>query len=186
MPYEWVRQIEEAPEKSGAFSQGPGNPAPRPWTDGDLPVAELHLWPNRSLPRGGFVLIIAATAALFLVPLLALVGSPELWGVLPFAVLTGGGLWLAFRSNYRSGKLIERLRLWPNRIEINRHEPDGRQLDWTANPHWIRIALHAEGGPVEQYLTLKGSGREVELGAFLSPEERVALKDQIERAIARL
>lgn len=181
MPYEWVRRIDEAPEKSGAFSQ-----TPRPWADDVPPSAELQLWPNRSLPRGGFVLIIAATAALFLVPLLALLGSPELWGVLPFAVLTGGGLWFAFRSSYRSGKLIERLRLWPDRIEINRREPNGHQRDWVANPHWVRLSLHPEGGPVEQYLTLTGSGREVELGAFLSPEERQALKDQIERAIARL
>lgn len=181
MPYDWVKEIEKAPERSGAFLQGP-----RPWAVGIPPLAEVELWPNRSLPRGGFVLIIAAAAGLLLVPLLALLGSPELWGVLPFVVLTVGGLWLAFRSNYTSGKLIERVRFWSDRIEINRREPSGRQLDWIANPHWVRLSLHAEGGPVEQYLTLKGGGREVELGAFLSPEERVALKDQIERTIARL
>ncbi|MBI1219238.1 MAG: DUF2244 domain-containing protein [Rhodobacteraceae bacterium] len=181
MPFEWVKRIEEAPEKSGAFSQS----APV-WAENAPPVAELQLWPNRSLPRGGFVFIIAMAAVLLLLPLLALLGRPQLWVVLPFMVLTLGGLWLAFRSNYASGKLIERLRLWPDRIEINRFEPTGRQQDWVANPHWVRMTLHEKGGPVESYLTLTGGGREVELGAFLSPEERVALKDEVERAIGRL
>lgn len=181
MPFEWVKRIEEAPGKSGAFSQSDqivGENVP--------PAAELQLWPNRSLPRGGFVFVIAMAAVLLLVPLLALLGRPQLWGVLPFIMLTVGGLWLALRSNYASGKLIERLRLWPDRIEINRFEPKGRQRNWVANPHWVRMELHETGGPVESYLTLKGGGREVELGAFLSPEERVALKGEVERAIAQL
>lgn len=180
MPYEWVKPLAEAPERSGAFS------LPTTHAAGAAPAAELHLWPNRSLPRGGFAVVIALTGLLLLVPLLALLGSPELWGVLPFALLTLGGLWYAFRSNYAAGKLIEQLRLWPDRIEIRRFEPGRAARDWSARPHWVKLALHEEGGPVEQYLTLSGSGREVELGAFLSPEERVTLKRELEGALARL
>jgi uncharacterized membrane protein len=47
----------------------------------------------------------------------------------------------------------------------------------------VRVILHARGGPVPQYLTLQGGDREVELGAFLTPPERVGLKDTLERAI---
>jgi len=56
-------------------------------------------------------------------------------------------------------------------------------LDWEANPYWVRVALHAKGGPVPNYLTLSGGGREVELGAFLSPPERVELKSLLEREL---
>ena len=35
--------------------------------------------------------------------------------------------------------------------------------------------LHASGGPVPNYITLRGGDREVELGAFLSEDERIAL-----------
>lgn len=41
------------------------------------------------------------------------------------------------------------------------------------------MRIYPEGGPVPQYLTLKGGGREVEIGAFLSPEEREALYPDI-------
>jgi uncharacterized membrane protein len=39
---------------------------------------------------------------------------------------------------------------------------------------------------VPQYLTLSGGGRVVELGAFLTEAERVALKGEIERLLVSL
>ncbi len=39
--------------------------------------------------------------------------------------------------------------------------------------------LHPEGGPVENYVTLTGGGREVEIGAFLSEEERLSLFEDL-------
>ena len=53
-----------------------------------------------------------------------------------------------------------------------RHGPKGKRQDWEANPYWLRVTLHETDGPVPNYLTLKGDGREVELGAFLSEDER--------------
>jgi hypothetical protein len=38
---------------------------------------------------------------------------------------------------------------------------------------------------VPNYLTLSGGGREVELGAFLTPVERIELKDRLEKGPAR-
>jgi uncharacterized membrane protein len=45
--------------------------------------------------------------------------------------------------------------------------------------------MHGKRGPVENYLTLSGSDRTVEIGAFLSPEERVALHGELQSAFAR-
>ena len=55
--------------------------------------------------------------------------------------------------------------------------------DWEANPYWVRAKLHTKGGPVPNYLTLTGGAREVELGRFLTPLERVELKGLIEKEL---
>ena len=42
------------------------------------------------------------------------------------------------------------------------------------------------GFGVFQYLTLRGAGREVELGAFLSEDERLALRAEMRQRLADL
>ena len=41
-------------------------------------------------------------------------------------------------------------------------------------------SLHETGGPVPNYVTLSGNGREVEIGAFLSEDERVELFSELQ------
>lgn len=176
MPYEWVigPEMRAAPERSGAASLS----APPPG-------AELHLWPHRSLPRGGFVLFIAATAGLLMVPLLAVLGTPALWAVLPFVLAVTFAIWMALERSYRSGEIVEILRIWPERAELRRRCPRRADLVWQANPYWVTVSRHPDAGPVPDYLTLRGAGREVEIGAFLSEEERRALEPELRRAFAR-
>lgn len=160
---------------------------PYEWQPTDAPDEQrLHLWPYRSLPRRGFVWFIGATCALILLPMLSVLGSPVLWGILPFFVVAVAGMWFALSRSYRDGEIVEDLLLTRDAIRLVRHGPRGRRQDWEANPYWVRVTLHRTGGPVPNYLTLKGDGREVELGAFLSEEERVALKDDVEARLSRM
>lgn len=148
--------------------------------------ARLQLWPYRSLPRKGFVLFIGATCALILVPMLSVLGSPVLWGILPFFALAIWGLWAALSRSYRDGEIVEDLRLSRDNLSLTRHGPRGQRRNWQANPYWVTVHLHGSGGPVPNYLTLKGNGREVELGAFLSEEERIALRDELQTRLAAI
>lgn len=50
----------------------------------------------------------------------------------------------------------------------------------------MRLTLHRTGGPVANDLTLKGEGREVELGAFLVEDERIVLQGELRARIADL
>lgn len=148
--------------------------------------ARLHLWPYRSLSPRGFVGFIGITATLIALPAVVLVGTPVLWGLLPFFGLAIGGIWYALRRNQRDTEIIEDLVLGPQEVTLTRHGPRGRRQSWQANPHWVRLTLHPTAGPVPNYLTLSGNGREVELGAFLTEEERLALRAELAERLAAL
>ena len=175
MPVEWLTRTEEAPAQSGAFSYRGGRP-----------YARLRLWPHRSLPLTGFAGIMAFCGLMFLVPLAPLIGTPVFWGLLPFLLAAMAALYLFIMRNYRDGQLVEDLTIWSDRLALERTNPRGPAQSWEGNPHWVRLRIHEKGGPVSQYLTLSGSGREVELGAFLSPEEREGLFDDLDRLLKRL
>jgi uncharacterized membrane protein len=143
----------------------------------------LHLWPHRSLTQRGFVWFIGLTALMIALPLVGILGSPVLWALLPFLLAAIWAIWFALRKNGRDRDIVEDLRMTPNLLRLTRHGPHGQRQEWQANPHWVRLTLHPTGGPVPNYLTLKGDGREVELGAFLSEEERIALHGELQRRL---
>lgn len=145
----------------------------------------LHLWPHRSLPKSGFVGFMGATASLIAVPLIGLIGTPALWILLPFVAVALAVLWWALQRSYADGGIVEDLTLTPSRVTLVRHGPRGRRQAWDGNPHWLRVTLHATGGPVPNYLTLKAEGREVELGTFLTEAERISLRGELGQALSR-
>ena len=163
MPYRWT---ETAPDTSGAFLQ------------------TVTLWPHRSLPKRGFVWFIGTTATLLLLPILAVLGTQVLWGLLPFMMLTVGGVWIALRQTYRTGQTREELVMDRSRLQIRRNDPGRPERLWQTNSYWVRPSLR--NGPVEAYLTLSDGQREIELGAFLTPDERRDLCDELMRRLARL
>ncbi|MEM7191198.1 MAG: DUF2244 domain-containing protein, partial [Pseudomonadota bacterium] len=93
-------------------------------------------------------------------------------------------LWFAIRRNGRNLNMTETLSVWPDEIRVERREPNGRLLRWMAEPLRTKVRVHQDA-KIEDYLTLTGGGREIELGAFLAPEERIALADEIEQALTR-
>ncbi len=174
MPYECSQQ-QAAPDHSGA--------AVIPSVS---PLHSILLWPHKSLPRTGFVWFIGTTAALIALPLITLVGSPVLWGLLPFLIAAVAAIWWALKRSYRDRDITETLTIWQDRMTLHRIGPHQKRADWTANPYWVTPVLHATGGPVPNYVTLRGGDREVELGAFLSEDERISLHRDISRMLLQL
>lgn len=160
MPYEWSKE--------------PPHNAPD-W--------ELSLWPYRSLLRKDFVIFIGATMALLALPLIVVLGSPILWGLLPFFALALWGIWFALNVSYKRGEVLEELRVNEDTAFLTRHNPDKSQQEWEANRYWVTVHLHPKGGPVPNYLTLRGGPREVEIGRFLDESERLALYGDLKRAL---
>lgn len=134
----------------------------------------------------GFATFIAVTFILLLMPLMMVLGTPVFWFLLPFLMGTLWMAWVALRRNNADARLTETLNVWSDRLELIRQNPRGDCQRWEANPYWVSLRLRDDSGPVPKYLTLKGNGREVELGAFLSPEERAKLYEDLDRLLRRL
>lgn len=147
---------------------------PYEWTE-NTDACDLHVWPNRSLTKRGFKLFMGITATLISLPLLAVLGTAVLWALLPFVALTMGLLWLLIERNDKDLSILEHLRIQPDTVALIRNNPRSPAQTWDCNTYWASLQLHPDDGPVPNYLTLSGNGREVELGAFLSEEERVEL-----------
>lgn len=159
---------------------------PHEWLPPKGNEQRLHLWPHRSLNQRGFVWFIGLTVALVAVPLLATIGSPVLWALLPFLGGAIWAVWFALRKNGRDRDILEELTLAPDLVTLVRHGPGTLRQDWHANPHWVRVLCAPTGGPVPHYLTLSGGPREVELGAFLSEEERLDLRRELAARLSDL
>ena len=163
MPYEWK---DTAPDDTGAVSY------------------QLRLWPYQSLPPKGFVWFIGLTAGFMALPVVAMLGTAVLWGLLPFVLLVIGGVWYAIQHSFRRGQTAEELLLNRRTAQVIRRDPGGGLREWTTNSYWLRPILRR--GPVESYLTLTDGKREIELGTFLTPQERRHLHDDLLRRLANL
>ncbi len=161
MPYEWIPPTKDAPE------------------------TRLHLWPHRSLPKRGFVWTIGGAFAAALIPLIGFLGTAHLWWLLAPFLIALSGLYFLLGKSYRDAEIFEEMVLTETRITLTRHGPRARLQTWQANPHWTRISRHETGGPVPEYVTLKGEGREVEIGAFLSEDERKRLFYELKSVLAQ-
>lgn len=156
-----------------------------PFTRTDPPTWSVMLWPNRSLSPRGFRWLMGIMAAGFAMPVLALAGTAAMWVIGGAAVLALFLLWALVKYNYFTGRLTEEVRLWPDAISVERTEPGGAVRRWSANPYWVKISVE-DTRNVESYLTLQSKERRIELGVFLTPEERIELAGELKRRIGRL
>ncbi|WP_240558577.1 DUF2244 domain-containing protein [Paracoccus contaminans] len=159
---------------------------PYEWSDdaGDG-ARRLLIWRHRSLTPQGFAWVIGTAAAALLMPLLAVLGRTAMWGLLPFAVIALAGLWGGVQHGWRGGGTREEVMLTRGRMSVTRHDPGRPARHWQGNPYWARLSIRGDG-PVEDYLTLSDGARVIELGAFLSPEERRSLMQDLSAALADL
>ncbi|SHJ03708.1 Uncharacterized membrane protein [Shimia gijangensis] len=108
-------------------------------------------------------------------PLYGLLGTIFLWGILPFILAMVAALWWALERSYRDGDLCEDLTLDGDTLRLTHRPARGEVMTWECNAYWVRADMHVQEGPVPHYVTLTGNGRTVEIGRFLSEDERKVL-----------
>jgi uncharacterized membrane protein len=134
------------------------------------PSFDAILHPHRSLPPAGFAVLMAALAGTSFIAGLVFV-SMGAWPVFGFFGLDVALLYLAFRLNYRSGRLYERVQLTPQRLTLTRVHPSGRHEVFEFNPYWVRVELKEL--PSERTVLALALGRnQWVFGRFLTDDER--------------
>lgn len=140
------------------------------------------LTPHRSLGPWGFLVLMAVfggvcflTGAVFL--------QLGAWPVSAFFGLDVALLYVAFKLNYRAGRLYETVDLTPARLVITRVHPTGRREAFEFNPYWVRVALK-EWPDGSNDLRLASHGQELAFARFLSDEERRDFAGALQDAIA--
>ena len=98
------------------------------------------LAPYRSLGPTGFIVLMVALGTVSFVTgmLFLLMGA---WPVLGFLGLDVALIYIAFKLNYRSGRLYETVELTPAKFSWTRVHPSGRREVFDCNPYWARVNL---------------------------------------------
>ena len=149
-------------------------------------IATVELWPYSSLKPKGFVLFLGITFALISIPLFNVLGTKVFWGLFPFLFVTVTGVWFALRKSLNDRQILEQLTLSKEEIILVRQDPSGEQRQWVCSPYWAKLKMYENDGPVSNYITLTGNGREVELGSFLDEEERKNLYCELSSLLNKL
>jgi uncharacterized membrane protein len=141
------------------------------------------LTPHRSLGRDGFALFMSILAALSLALSLACwrLGA---WPIPAFLALNMVLVFIAFRINYRAGRMKEMVQLSEVELLVRRIDPRGYERSWRFQPYWVRLGKPDPDVP-ESQITLASHGRQITVGTFLSPPERVAFAAALEAELRR-
>lgn len=110
----------------------------------------------------------------------ALIGA---WPVLGFFGLDAALIYLAFKLNYRSGRLYETIDVTPDALTLTRFHPSGRKENFEFNSYWARVRLTIDRPDGRTSLRLAAQGREVLIGQFLTDDERRDVADALTNAL---
>ncbi|KAB7768089.1 hypothetical protein CKY51_10320 [Xanthomonas maliensis] len=136
----------------------------------------MRLRPPRSLSRRQFVQVFAVLAGTMWV--FAGLGwwTGNVFAPV-FALLHSGVVALALRQTWRSGDREEAIRVGATVVEVC---PSGRAPPaFRAHPHWVRLRMERD-----DRVLLVSSGRQIEIGSFLGPAERMELAATLKRLLA--
>ena len=129
---------------------------------------------------------LGATFTFITLPLFNVLGTKVFWGLFPFLLLTLMGIWFALRKSLRDRQILEQLTLYKDELVLIRQDPNGEQKEWVCSPYWAKLRIYDKEGPVANYITLRGNGREVELGSFLGEDERKELFNELNHLLSEL
>ena len=148
-------------------------------------LLRIRLVPNRSLDSYGTKVVFCVIACGFLLPIIPFIGSPIGTTLTIFSGLTFYLFLTLLQKSFQQGHIFEEISISKNKIVVVHQEKNKEKKTWEGNPYWTSVHVDFHNQKLKNYLTLAGKGRHIELGAFLSPDERIELGDKIQIALAK-
>jgi len=145
-------------------------------------AAVLH--PHASLsPRGFAIMMVALATVSFVLGGISM--AMGFWPVFGFYGLDMLGLYLAFRVSYRRARRYETVELTAEALTVERVDPRGRRERFALQPYWLRVEIDDPPLPGSR-LMVASHGRALEIGAFLTPGEKLDFARALKRELAKL
>ena len=144
----------------------------------------LELRPNRSGSLRGIHIILGFLLFVFIPTgvIFSLIGAWPVFGFMGAELVL---LYVALRINQRATLANERLTLTDNLFTVERTDPKGRQHFWQFQPQWLRVDFKKTNDFVA-HLSLTSKGERLNLGVFLSPDEKFDVAQHLRAALSRV
>lgn len=139
--------------------------------------------PHRSLSRRGFYWLIGIVVA-FNLAVATLMVALRAFPVPVFLGLDVAAVLIAFRASYGGARQAERVRVTAEAIEVSHEAGRLRRTVWRSPTAFTQVAIEAPTTH-ETRVRLQLSGKTVAVGEALSPVERAAFGEALQRAIRR-
>ena len=134
------------------------------------PLFSAALRPDRSLrAAGGWVGL--GVAAVVAAPLVVAVPAFAIPAGLGFALMAAG-LIVFGRRQARKGRITQQVTLWRDQLEIATTEASGARTLRRFDPKTVRLLLDRDENEKTQALRLRSGKDSVEIGAFLSADDK--------------
>lgn len=144
--------------------------------------AVLH--PHASLTPRGFFLLMAAVGVISFCAGVAFVIAGA-WPVFGFFAIDMVLVYLAFKLNYQDARRYETLQLTDTTLTVERVAPSGKRERWRFQPYWLQVEIEDHPAP-DSALTLRSHGRIVEIGSFLTADEKIDLANALRAELHKL
>jgi len=145
---------------------------------------DAEIKPNRSLSERGFIILISVITVANVASAVVFVRMDAHY-VLPFLGIDLLAVVVAFLASYRSGRVIERVRVSPAEVRITYETAKAIRVVWESPTAFTRVTTERDDEDRVMALRLALSGRHTTVAAALSPGERGEFAKALEDAIWR-
>ncbi len=139
--------------------------------------------PHRSLPRTGFLVLMAAFGAVsFIAGMVFLIDGA--WPVFGFFGLDVLLLYWAFRLNYRHAGAYEEVHITSSKLTVRKVSHRGRAREWVLNPLWVKLDTVVQEEFGIERLSLVSRGKQLVIASFLGPDEKASFARELGAALS--